>query len=341
MLRARRETGYPKSPRRGCGLSAPDQALWTVGPGRPELRPVELGPLAHGDARVRALVSGISRGTESLVFHGRVPPGEWERMRCPFQEGAFPYPVKYGYAMVGLVEAGPAERVGQRVFGLHPHQSRFDLAASALTPIPDAIPSERAVLAPQMETALNASWDADVQPGQRIAVVGGGVIGLLTAYVAALEGAAVTLIDINPQRRQTAEALGLAFAAPDSAPQGCDTVFHASGRAEGLDLALSLCRFEGQVVELSWFGDAPVAVALGGAFHSQRLSIKASQVGSVAPARRATVTHAQRLAGALSLCADPRLDVLVHGETPFAQMPPRMGAILGDPDTLCHLIRYT
>ena len=340
MLRARNETGYPKSPRRGCGLNAPDQALWTVGPGRAELRPVEFGPLADGDARVHAVFSGVSRGTESLVFHGRVPSGEWERMRCPFQEGAFPYPVKYGYAMVGAVEAGPAELIGQRVFALYPHQSRFDLPAGALTPIPDALPSERAVLAPQMETALNANWDADVQAGQRIAVVGGGVIGLLTAYVAALQGAAVTLIDINPQRRQTAEALGLAFALPDDAPHDCDTVLHASGRAEGLNLALSLCRFEGQVVELSWFGDAPVSVALGGAFHSQRLTIKASQVGSVAPSRRASVTHAQRLAQALSLCADPRLDVLVRGETPFAEMPSQMGAILGDPDTLCHLIRY-
>ena len=321
-------------------MSAPDQALWTVGPGRAELRPVELGPLAAGSARVRAVVSGVSRGTESLVFHGRVPSGEWERMRCPLQEGAFPYPVKYGYAMVGVVEAGPAERIGQRVFALHPHQSLFDLAAAALAPIPDAIPNARAVLSPQMETALNACWDADVQAGQRIAVVGGGVIGLLTAYVAALQGAAVTLIDINPQRRATCEALGLAFALPDNAPQDCDTVLHASGRAEGLNLALSLCRFEGQVVELSWFGDAPVSVALGGAFHSQRLTIKASQVGSVAPARRASVTHAQRLAQALSLCADPRLDALVRDETPFAEMPPRMGAILGDPDTLCHLIRY-
>ena len=321
-------------------MSAPDQALWTVGPGRAELRPVELGPLAAGSARVRAVVSGVSRGTESLVFHGRVPPGEWERMRCPFQEGAFPYPVKYGYAMVGVVEAGPADRIGQRVFGLHPHQSLFDLAPGALTPIPDAIPNELAALAPQMETALNASWDAEVKAGERIAVVGGGVIGLLTAYVAALQGAAVTLIDVNPKRRQIAEALGLAFALPDAAPQGCDTVLHASGRAEGLDLALSLCRFEGQVVELSWFGDAPVSIALGSAFHSQRLTIKASQVGSVSPSRRATVTHAQRLAQALALCADPRLDVLVREETPFAEMPSRMAAILGDPDTLCHLIRY-
>ena len=313
-------------------------ALWTIGPGRAELQPAEPGPLAEGALRVRALMSGISRGTESLVFHGRVPASEWQRMRCPFQEGAFPYPVKYGYAMVGTVEQGALDAIGQRVFSLHPHQSLFDIPATAAVPIPDNLPTARAVLAPQMETALNANWDAGVVEG-RVAVVGGGVIGLLTAYLAA-RTAEVTLVDVNPARRAVAESLGLAFALPQDAPRDCNLVFHASGTGEGLDLALSLCAFEATVVELSWFGDKPVSVSLGGAFHSQRLTIKASQVGSVAPSRRTSVTHAQRLAQALSLCADPRLDVLVRGETPFAEMPSQMGAILGDPDTLCHLIRY-
>ena len=321
-------------------MTAPAQALWTVGPGQAELRPVELGPLAAGQARVRALVSGISRGTESLVFHGRVPPSEWERMRAPFQEGAFPYPVKYGYAMVGAVEDGPAPLLGRRVFCLYPHQSVFDVDPAALTPVPDAIPSERAVLSPQMETALNANWDGGVREGQTIAVVGGGVIGLLTAYLAARAGAAVTLVDVNCKRSNLAVSLGLAFAEPDDAPQGCDTVFHASGTADGLNLSLRLCRFEGQVIELSWFGDKTVPVQLGGAFHSQRLTIKASQVGAVAPSRRGEVSYAKRIAKALSLCADPRLDALVRTGTPLAEMPSRMGAILGDPDTLCHLIRY-
>ena len=136
------------------------QALWTIGPGRAELRPAEPGPPADGAARVRALVSGISRGTEGLVFHGRVPASEWQRMRCPLQEGQFPFPVKYGYAMVGMVEAGPPELVGERVFGLHPHQSLFNIPAEALVPVPRGVTTERAALAPQMETALNATWDA-------------------------------------------------------------------------------------------------------------------------------------------------------------------------------------
>jgi NADPH:quinone reductase-like Zn-dependent oxidoreductase len=314
-------------------------ALWTIGPGRADLWPAEPGPPAPGQAQARALVSGISRGTESLVFHGRVPASEWRRMRCPFQEGEFPFPVKYGYAMVGVVEAGPAERIGERVFGLYPHQSLFNAPAEALVPVPCAVTTERAALAPQMETALNAIWDAGLKPGERTAVVGGGVIGLLTAYLAA-RTADVTLIDVNPGRRAVAEALGLAFAPPDAAPSDCRTVFHASSSAEGLNLALSLCAFEGQVVELSWFGDKPVRVDLGGAFHSRRLTIRASQVGTVAPSHRKTWTYGRRLAKALSLCADPRLDVLVRAATPLADMPSRMGVILADPDTLCHLIRY-
>lgn len=283
-------------------------------------------------------MSGISRGTESLVFHGRVPASEWQRMRCPFQEGAFPYPVKYGYAMVGVVEQGPKDRIGQRVFSLHPHQTLFDVPAQAAVPVPELIPTARAVLAPQMETALNANWDAGAVEG-RVAVVGGGVIGLLTAWLAA-RTAEVTLVDVNPARRAVAESLGLKFALPADAPQDCNLVFHASGAGEGLNLALSLCAFEATVIELSWFGDKPVSVSLGGAFHSQRLTLKASQVGSVAPSHRQAYDYNRRLTEALALCADPRLDALVRASTPFAEMPSRMGAILADPDTLCHLIDY-
>jgi len=261
-------------------------------------------------------------------------------MRCPLQEGEFPYPVKYGYAMVAVVEAGPPELIGRRVFGLHPHQSLFNAPAERLAPVPDAVTSERAALAPQMETALNALWDAGLGAGERVAVVGGGVIGLLTAYLAA-RTSEVVLIDVNPARRPVAEALGLPFALPGEAQGERRTVFHASATAAGLNLALQLCAFEGQVVELSWFGDKPAAVDLGGAFHSQRLTIRASQVGAVAPSHRADWTYNRRLAEALALCADPRLDVLVRAETPFADLPARMGAILADPDTLCHLIRYS
>ena len=272
------------------------RALWTVGPGLTDIRDEPVTRPASDEVTVRTLQSGISRGTEALVFAGLVPPGEWARMRCPFQAGDFPFPVKYGYAAVGIVEAGPADRLGQRVFCLHPHQTRFTIPAAAALPVPDNVPTDRAVLAAQIETALNASWDAAPRIGDRIAVVGGGTIGCLTAWLCAqLPGTEVTLIDIDPARAPVAAALGFGFATAEAAPKACDLVFHASGSSEGLALALSLAGFEAEVMELSWYGDRPVTVPFGGAFHSQRLSLRASQVGAVAPARRSRWSHARRL----------------------------------------------
>ena len=318
------------------------RALWTVAPGRAEIRHAAAADPAPGWARVRALVSGISRGTESLVFHGKVPDSERQRMKAPFQEGEFPFPVKYGYAMVGTIEAGPRARIGETVLCLHPHQSRFTVREDALLPVPPTVPPERAVLAPQLETALNAIWDARPGPGDRIAVIGAGVIGCLTAHLAAaLPATEVTLIDRDPSRRSVAAALGLHFARPEDAlPQGCDLVFHASGSGAGLDLALSLAAFEAEIIELSWYGSDAVPVSLGGAFHSQRLTIRASQVGHVAPSHRARWDHKKRLALALSLAADARLDALLGEQIPFDSLPERLPTVLARPGALCTLIRY-
>ena len=264
-----------------------------VAPGRAEIRPAAAPLPGAGSLRIRALVSAISRGTESLVFEGKIPESEWHRMRCPFQEGDFPFPVKYGYALVGVVEAGPAARIGDRVFCLHPHQSQFTLPAEAVLPVPHGLSTERAALAPQIETALNATWDAAPRIGDRIAVVGAGVIGCLVGYLCGrLPGTAVTLIDPNEERRRVAAALGLSFATPsEDTPSGCDLVFHASGQADGLDLDRSLAGFEASVIELSWYGTTPVSIGLGGAFHSQRLTLRSSQVGAVAPDRRSRWSH--------------------------------------------------
>ena len=318
------------------------QALWTVAPGKVEIRPARLSPPRGDEVVVRALVSGISRGTEALVLHGLVPESEWQRMRCPFQEGDFPFPVKYGYAAVGVVEQGPAARLGQRVLCLHPHQTRFVVPAAAAIPLPQDVPTTRAALGPQMETALNACWDGAPKPGQRIAVVGAGVIGTLVAYLVQQEtGGSVTLIDREPSRASLAAALGLDFTAADSdLPRDCDLVFHASGQAEGLDLALSLAGFEATVIELSWYGSKAVPVHLGRTFHSRRLTLRASQVGHVASSHRASWTPARRLAHAVTLLSDDRLDALLDGETPFAQLPARLPAILARPGALCHLVFY-
>lgn len=317
------------------------RALWFTAPGRADIRPATAPAPGADEVRVRSLTSGISRGTESLVFAGRVPEGEWTRMRGPHQEGDFPFPVKYGYAAAGIVEAGPADWLGAPVFCLHPHQTRFTIPLRDTLRIPPGVPPRRAVLAPQIETALNATWDAPPCAGDRIAVVGAGVIGCLVAWLCAqIPGCQVQLIDIDPGRHAVATALGVPFSLPGGAAPGCDRVFHASASAAGLERALTLAGLEATVVELSWYGAGTIPVALGGAFHSQRLRLMASQVGMVAPARRARWDGPRRLALALSLAADPRLDALVAAETPFEDAPAALANILAQPGALCHRIVY-
>ena len=300
----------------------------------------------RGEVRVRAVASGISRGTESLVFQGRVPASERQRMRCPFQEGEFPAPVKYGYASVGVVEAlgpeTPAELLNARVFCLYPHQDRYVIAASAVLSVPADVPDRRAVLAANMETAVNALWDAGPRIGDRIAVVGAGVVGALVAALSArVPGATVELIDIDPRRGDLAAALGCRFATPDQASGEADLVFHASGTAAGLGAALALAGFEATVVELSWYGDQTVALPLGGAFHSRRLQLISSQVGSVATARRARRSHRERLALALDLLRDPVFDRLITGECRLEALPDTLSRLAADPDgALCEIVRY-
>lgn len=312
------------------------QALWYVGPGQAEIRGETLGPLASGAVRIRARHGAISRGTESLVAAGRVPSSEYQRMRAPFMAGDFPFPVKYGYATVGTLESG------QTVFTLHPHQTVFDLPADAAVPVPATVPAARAVLAANMETALNAVWDAGDDAFGKVCVVGAGVVGALTGFLChTLAAAEVTLVDINPGRARVAEGLGLRFALPDQAPTECDLVFHASASSAGLATALDLVRDEATIIELSWYGSMPASVPLGGAFHSRRLKLVASQVGKVAPSHRREWTHRRRLEHAIGLLADDRLDVLLEPAIAFADLPARLPSVLAPGSTaLCQVIDY-
>ncbi|HEY6257593.1 MAG TPA: zinc-binding alcohol dehydrogenase [Xanthobacteraceae bacterium] len=319
------------------------QALWYVGAGRAELRPEKVGEPAAGEVRLRALFGAVSRGTERLVFRGAVPPSQYERMRGPNMAGAFPFPVKYGYATVGRVEAGPSELKDHVVFALHPHQSVFTVAADAVAVVPERVPPARAVLAANMETALNAVWDAAPGPADRIAVVGGGVVGLLVARLCTrIPGAEVTVVDVAPARAELARSLGARFAAPDAAPEDCDLVFHASAHPTGLATALRLAGQETTIVELSWYGAAAAAAPLGEAFHSRRLKLISSQVGEVAPSHRPRWTRARRLAAALELLADPALDGLIAPAIAFEDLPARLTDILREQaDARCPLIRYS
>ncbi len=320
----------------------PARAFWITGPGQGEIRSEPLARCSPGEVRVRALYSALSRGTETLVFRGEVPPGEYARMRAPFQAGTFPAPVKYGYISVGEVEDGPAALRGRRVFCLHPHQTRYVVPAGAVRPLPDGVPPGRAVLAANLEAAINGLWDAEPRIGDRIAVIGAGALGCLAAWLAGrIPGCEVELVDVNPRRAGVARALGVGFAAPDAARREADLVIHSSGTPAGAVLALELAGFEATVLELSWFGTRAVPLALGGGFHAQRLTLKSSQVGSVAAAQRARWSRERRLDLALRLLAEPALDVLVTGEDRFEDLPRAMARLAAEPgDAICHRIAY-
>ncbi|MDT0457960.1 zinc-binding alcohol dehydrogenase [Streptomyces sp. DSM 41527] len=316
-------------------------AFWLSAPGQGEIRTEALPEPAAGEVLVRSVCSGVSRGTETLVFRGGVPESQHAVMRAPFQEGDFPAPVKYGYLNVGVVEEGPHDLLGRTVFCLYPHQTHFVVPASAVTPVPDTVPAARAVLAGTVETAVNALWDAAPLVGDRIAVVGAGMVGCsVAAVLARFPGVRVQLVDADPARAATARALGVDFAPPADARGDCDLVVHASATEQGLARSLELLAPEGTVIELSWYGDRQVSLPLGEAFHSRRLVVRSSQVGTVSPARPRR-TFADRLALALDLLADPAFDALITGESAFEDLPrvlPRLSS--GDLPALCHRIRY-
>ncbi|MEU4337914.1 dehydrogenase [Micromonospora lupini] len=317
-------------------------ACWVREPGAAEIRPVSLPEPGPDEVLVRARYSGVSRGTETLVFAGRVPVDQYAAMRAPFQEGDFPGPVKYGYLSVGVVEQGPPELLGRTVFCLHPHQSAYVVPATAVVPVPDDVPPARAVLAGTVETAVNALWDAAPLVGDRVSVVGAGMVGCcVAALLARFPGVQVELVDTDARRAGIAGALGVGFAQPSDATGDRDLVVHASATSAGLQHALDLLAPEGTVIELSWYGDRPVQVSLGGAFHSGRLTVRSSQVGMVAPARRGRRSYTDRLALALDLLDDPAFDALITGASRFAELPDVLARLsTGDLPALCHLITY-
>ena len=318
------------------------RAFWVMSAGRGEIRPVALPEPAAGEVVVRTLWSGVSRGTESIVFAGRVPENQYAVMRAPFQDGEFPGPVKYGYLNVGVVEHGPPELVHRNVFCLYPHQTRYVVPADAVTVIPAAVPPERAVLAGTVETAVNAIWDAAPLIGDRVAVVGGGMVGCCVArLLAGIPGVRVQLVDTDPARAAVAARLDVDFASPSEAVGECDLVVHASATEAGLVRSLELLAPEGEVIELSWYGDRRVSLPLGEFFHSRRLAVRSSQVGTVSPARRGRRTFADRLSLALDLLADPAFDALVTGESRFEDLPSVMPRLAdGSLPALCHRVSY-
>jgi 2-desacetyl-2-hydroxyethyl bacteriochlorophyllide A dehydrogenase len=318
------------------------RAFWLRSPGHGELRAATLPDPGPGDVLVRTLYTGVSRGTETTVFRGGVPASQAVAMRAPFQEGDFPAPVKYGYLNVGVVEWGPPALAGRTVFCLYPHQTAYVVPATAVVEVPDGVPPARAVLAGTVETAVNALWDAAPLVGDRVTVVGAGMVGCcVAALLARFPGARVQLVDVDPARAAVARALGVEFASPAEAESGRDLVIHASATAAGLRRSLELLAPDGEVVELSWYGDREVALPLGEAFHSGRLTIRSSQVGAIPPARRSRRSLADRLAIALDLLRDPAFDALLTGESRFDELPDVLFRLAsGTLTALCHVITY-
>ena len=317
-------------------------AFWLRAPGHGEIRPVDLPHLGPDDVAVRTLYSGISRGTETLVFSGSVPPSEYDTMRAPFQDGDFPAPVKYGYLSVGVVEAGPPGLQGRTIFCLYPHQTSYVVPADAVTVVPDGVPAKRAVLAGTVETAVNALWDGAPVIGDRVAVVGAGMVGCCVArLLAGMPGVTVTLVDVDRTRAAVASGLGVEFAHPSDAQGDRDLVIHTSATADGLQLSLDLLAPDSSVIDLSWYGNAEVGLSLGGVFHSKRLSIRASQVGEVAKSKRGRRSMRDRLRLALELLRDPAFDTLLTGISPFEELPTVMADLTnGELNALCHTISY-
>ncbi|MCW2756794.1 MAG: theronine dehydrogenase-like Zn-dependent dehydrogenase [Nocardioidaceae bacterium] len=317
-------------------------AFWLRRPGEGEIRRVPVAEPGPDEVLVRTLRSAVSRGSETLVFSGGVPLQQYDAMRAPFQSGDFPGPLQYGYLSVGVVERGPDRLRGRTVFCLHPHQTRYVVPASAVTVVPDDVPATRAVLAGTVETAVNALWDAAPLLGDRVAVVGAGMVGCCVArLLAGIPGSQVTLVDVDGSRASVAAALGVGFADPAGAPAGCDLVVHTSATSAGLQSSLEMLAAEGTVVDLSWYGDRETTVSLGGAFHHGRLTIRSSQVGSIAPARRDRRTHADRMALALDLLRDPAFDALLTGESRFEDLPRLMDDLAaGRRSAICHGVSY-
>jgi len=299
------------------------RSLWHESPTHSALRPAE-APTAAALLRVDAHYSLISTGTERLVATGQVPRALWEEMQVPHQQGSLGLPVAYGYSLVGKVVAPDHALHGRWVHLLHPHQEVAWASAAELFPLPDDVPPLRATLASNVETALNATWDAQVMPGDRVLVVGFGLIGSLVARVLSLLPAVeLWVVDKDPLRRDLAQNMGFRTLAPGQVAElpPVDVALHSSVSAAGLQTALDAVGQEGKVVELSWYGTRSVNLQLGGRFHSQRKQLISSQVSRLPASHQARWDFGRRKEAVFRLLAHEAFDAHIGEVLAFAQAP--------------------
>lgn len=315
--------------------------LWLVDKRKYQILPV---PLPNGtnksDIVLKMRVSGVSRGTERLVFNAQVPETEYERMRAPRQTGHFPYPVLYGYCAVADIIDGPAALIGRSAFCLNPHQDYFTAPLEALTFLPETLPARRAVLLANMETALNGIWDSGISAGDKVTVIGAGVIGLLIGFLASrIPATTITVIDTQ-DRSKLAGLFGCQFETTPQQGLEADVVFHCSASDSGLQTAFACAGMDSAIVEMSWYGNKSLTLNLGGAFHSKRLRLIGSQVGQIPATHKARWTYQRRMDRALALLDDPRLDELLTHAIAFTDAPQALPSLLDDPAALAISLTY-
>ena len=318
-------------------------ALWFQAQEKAAILSEALPEATTGWCEIRTQFSALSPGTERLVYTARVPPELADAMRCPYMGGAFPFPVKYGYSLVGTVSDGPADWRGRTVHVLHPHQDRCVVRCEDVYALPPDVPPGRATLASNLETAVNVLWDAQVALGERVLVVGFGVVGSLVArLLSAIPGVQLDVVDAAPAKQRLAAAMGFrSHTGVEDLDAAFDLAIHASASSEGLQVALDHVGFEGRVVELSWYGTRPVTVQLGGTFHNQRKRIISSQVSTIAPAQRPRWDYRRRKALVFDLLRRAEFDAHITHRVAFGDLPQVFQQLAHPPtEGLAYLVDY-
>ena len=313
------------------------RALWHETTEHSTIRSVQI-PMDSSKVLVDARYSLISIGTELLVARGNVPPQLQVDMDVPYMEGDLMLPVKYGYSLVGVDTS-----TNTAVHLMHPHQDKCHVDRLSLFEIPDDVPLKRAALASNLETVLNATWDAAVSPGERVLIVGFGLIGSLIARVVAdIPGVELIVAEVNPARARLASEMGfetIEIPLPASAP--FDLAFNTSASGKGLQTALDMVGLEGRVIELSWYGNQQVSMSLGGEFHALRKRILSSQVSRI-PAHMASRWNFKRRKEAVfRLLQNPAFDQHITHEITLDEAPLLFEQWRKQvPDGLGYVIRY-
>lgn len=312
---------------------APGQtrAVWTTGPRSLELRAEHLSPPGPHEVLVRTLVSGISQGSEMLVYRGEAPRDL--PLDLPTLAGSFAFPIKYGYALVGRVEAAGSAAtgfaLGDHVFVHHPHQEAFTVVETMPIRLPRGLDPVLGVFTANLETAVNALLDSTIHLGESVVVFGLGVVGMLIAQLLKRSGAGlVVAVDPLPARRALATVAGIDTVLSNDIDisaqvhdltqgRGADLAIEASGHGAALQAAIDCVADEGTVLAVSWYGMKPVTLALGGHFHRGRVQVQSSQVGRVNPELAPRWDRARRTALVQHLLPSLHLAELITHRIPF------------------------